>query len=116
VRHDPKLLTRGAAVQSNVKEPLQFIKFFEINRFGLDVESGKGIARVKSVANDGAAARAGLKVGDEIVAVGSERVEPQRSLHSLLRTAYAVGHTFQVKLRRDGRDIEVTIRPPDLKK
>jgi len=79
---------------------------------GLRVRNDGGRATIAVVTRDGAAWRAGLDAGDEIVAVGGARVEGA-SVEVTLR-GRAPGDTVDVVLARDGRLLtrRVTLDPP----
>ena len=79
---------------------------------GLRMRNDGGRATIAVVTRDGAAWRAGLDAGDEIVAVGGTRVEGA-SVEVTLR-GRAPGDTVDVVLARDGRLLtrRVTLDPP----
>jgi serine protease Do len=63
---------------------------------------GRGIA-VAELSGHGAAAQAGLKVGDVILRIGKEGVRSQRDLTTALRT-FKAGDTIPMLVRRGGFD------------
>ncbi|HEY3817418.1 MAG TPA: PDZ domain-containing protein [Polyangiaceae bacterium] len=80
---------------------------------GLRVRSEGSRAYVASVTRGGAAARAGIDAGDEVLGVGGARVEG--SIESTLR-GRAQGDAVDVLVSRDGRILSrrVTLDPPRL--
>jgi S1-C subfamily serine protease len=78
-------------------------------------DGGSG-AKVSEVVAGSGAARAGIKVGDVVVAVDGEPITGQASLVATIRDL-APGETTTVSLARDGSPIDVTVvlgeRPPD---
>ncbi len=80
-----------------------------------DLATGLALAKpegalVSSVTADGPAARAGLKQGDVIVAVGDERIENLRQLPRLI-AGIRTGDTAKLRIVRDGTEktVEVVI-------
>ncbi|MEK9645110.1 MAG: Do family serine endopeptidase, partial [Alphaproteobacteria bacterium] len=80
-----------------------------------DLATGLALAKpegalVSSVTADGPAARAGLKQGDVIVAVGDERIENLRQLPRLI-AGIRTGDTAKLRIVRDGSEktVEVVI-------
>lgn len=69
---------------------------------GLEFEASQGTLQVKAVARDGPAERAGLMVGDELLAIGGLRVRAQAEADSLLAAAVA-GSRLEFTCCRDGR-------------
>jgi predicted metalloprotease with PDZ domain len=82
----------------------------------LDPESGKDGARVVEVSPGGAAADAGVKAGDVIVALNGEKISDEHSARQVTRLMRDVKPKSKVKLRvmRDGKsqDFELTARAP----
>jgi serine protease Do len=74
---------------------------------GLDHRS-TGPLRLQQVADPSPALRAGMREGDEIVAVGGRRVENYLDLRRALRARRA-GEWVDVRVRRGGREIELKV-------
>ena len=72
------------------------------------VSAGAGVVEV---APDSTAARAGLRQGDLIVALGKQPLAGAEDLSSLLRQA-APGALLELLLRRDGESVYVPLRMP----
>ena len=64
--------------------------------------------RVQHVADPSPAMRAGMRVGDEVVAAGGRRVENYLDLRRALRARRA-GEWVDVRVRRGGREIELKV-------
>jgi predicted metalloprotease with PDZ domain len=81
----------------------------------LDPESGKEGARVVEVSPGGAAAEAGIRSGDVIVAFNGEKISGDKSAREVTKRMRDVEPKSKIKLRvmRDGqpKDFEVTARP-----
>jgi C-terminal processing protease CtpA/Prc len=80
----------------------------------LDPESGKNGARVVEVSPGGAAAEAGIRTGDVIVALDGQKIEDERSARQVTRLMRDIKPRSKVKVRvlREGKpkDFEVTAR------
>ncbi|MBE7048601.1 MAG: trypsin-like serine protease [Ruminococcaceae bacterium] len=63
---------------------------------------------VRSVTAFGAAERAGIKVGDVIVAFDGEKIETIDDINAI-RDTHKVGDSIQVKIKRDGKTIETEL-------
>ena len=68
-------------------------------------------ATVGSVAEDSPAQRGGLQVDDVIVAIAGEPVEYWSSIGPLVQEHGRAGEPLPVSVERDGRLVELTIRP-----
>jgi serine protease Do len=79
----------------------------DVTREKLAAQSG---AVVEEVRSDSAAAKAGLKSGDVIVAFDGERVRSARQLERLVAETPA-GRTVKVALQRDGSKVDVDVTP-----
>lgn len=69
---------------------------------GLELETNQGTLLLKAVVRDGPAERAGLMVGDELLAIGGLRVQAQAEVDSLL-AAVVAGSKLEFTCCRDGR-------------
>ncbi|MBU6437504.1 MAG: RIP metalloprotease RseP, partial [Betaproteobacteria bacterium] len=66
-------------------------------------------ALIAKVLPEGAAAAAGLRAGDEVVAVDGRAVASAEPLRALLRQS--AGRALNVTVRRDGRALQLTLTP-----
>ncbi len=74
----------------------------------LEIEPSQGVV-VTRVQNDSPSASAGLKPGDVITAVNGKPVATEQELHNA-EGLLPVGSAIQLKLLRDGKPIEVSVR------
>lgn len=79
---------------------------FEHSHVGLQLESAGGAARVAAVAAGSPAARAGVRPGDELVAVDGVDAAPLDLAEISRRLEGAPGSRVSLTLRRHGRDRE----------
>jgi putative serine protease PepD len=75
---------------------------------GVASEDAAGGARLTQVADDSAAAKAGLQVGDVVTQVGSTRITGTQSLLATVRSA-APGSQIDVTYARDGKAATATV-------
>ena len=68
---------------------------------------------VAGLASDAPAKRAGLKIGDIVVAIGGEEVADLASLYRKLWARGAAGIAVPLTLFRDGRTLEIEVRSAD---
>jgi regulator of sigma E protease len=78
-----------------------------LHTLGLDLPIGQ--LKVVSLSPDGAAARGGLEVGDEVVAIDGRPVA--RADEMVRRVRAAAGQVLAVQVRRDGREQRIEITP-----
>jgi serine protease Do len=71
---------------------------------GLQLSDGTAGPKVTNVVPGGAAARAGVQIGDVIVKAGDQRVDNPQSFDQLLRK-FAPGDTVNVVVRRGGKQL-----------
>ncbi|MCS6892140.1 MAG: trypsin-like peptidase domain-containing protein [Rhodovarius sp.] len=76
---------------------------------GEEARGGRRAVLVTDLVRNGPAARAGLRVGDIVVAINGERIENSRQL---VRAVAAVppGQSVRLSVQRDGRTQEVTVQ------
>ena len=73
---------------------------------GVNIGLDGATARVMRVAGQSAAAKAGIKVDDQIISVQGSEVSDQRSLNAIL-AKFKVGDSVAIKLKRDGKEMEL---------
>jgi hypothetical protein len=92
--------------------PLGFVKFFDPAREGIAVEAAEGGVRVKDADAAKPFAKAGLRKGDLIVSLGGEPVASPEVFRRVLRAKMAVGENILFRVRREGRNVEVSVPAP----
>ena len=112
----------GFAIPSETASAIvaQLIARGQIERGWLGVSVGEAIkdagVSVSGLDRNGPAAKAGIRPGDAVLAVNGERIESANGLIKAV-AAVAPGNTIRVTLRRQGRDVEITVvvgrRPPE---
>lgn len=95
-------------VREGEMNPLGFVKFFDPARAGIEVAEQGGVV-VTRLKDDGPFARAGVKAGDEIVALGGVEVKSTEVFRRLLRTEVALHEEAVFTLRRSGKLTEVRV-------
>jgi hypothetical protein len=91
------------------KVPLQTVKFFEPAQLGAEVALADGKVRVRKVKAGTPLAKAGLRAGDIVTALGETKVESVEAFRRTLRRKLAEGRTV-VKVRRGDRMVELPAR------
>jgi hypothetical protein len=98
------------AIKANESNPLEFVKFFELSRVGVEVTEADKVVRVKAVADATAFAAAGAKVGDVVEGVNGTKPDSAEALRRLLRDALAVGDATVTVRRGDAaHTLKVTL-------
>jgi S1-C subfamily serine protease len=95
------------------RTPLGFVKFFDPASIGVAVESADGVLRVKTVAAAKSFGRAGLRLGDQIIALDDTKVDSPESFRRALRTKLALADKLVVKVRRADRVLEIAVTCKD---
>ena len=108
-RTPPPTPNRGPARGGNPTPPPDFL--------GLNVVLDGTTARVVRVAGLGAAAKAGIKIDDQILSVHGKEITDQGSLNAVL-AKLKIGDSVEIKIVRDGKEQDLqakleTPRPPD---
>jgi hypothetical protein len=99
-------------VSQNDDHPLKLVRFFDVKRLGVEVESVKGGVKVKAVPH-GTPFSATVRPGDVITAVAGKDVADAEAFRKLLRPHAAEQATVALTLLRDGKriDVNVSLRP-----
>jgi hypothetical protein len=105
----PKGAARGNEIRENEQEQLGLIRFFELTQAGVEVEADKGGVRVKRVEDGKPFARAGLKPGDVVLALGGTAADSPEEFRRLVRRKLAEGADAFLKLRRTGKVLEIAV-------
>jgi hypothetical protein len=107
-------VTKGRWAWGVIKEkerhPLGFVRFFESARVGVTVAATKGGVLVATVDKGKPFARAGVRPGDVVTAIGGQRVSSPEGFRSLLRRGLAEWQRVELKVRRSGRALDLTVR------
>jgi serine protease Do len=105
----------GFAIPSEVAQPIveRLRNGGHIDRgwLGVSVQDAPGAAKgvtIAGVERNGPAARAGVRAGDVVTAVNGERVDSARGLIRAV-AATPPGNNVRLTLRRQGRDMDVTV-------
>jgi serine protease Do len=75
---------------------------------GVSVEERDDAVVIAALDRNGPAARAGIKAGDQVVAVNGDRIESSRGLIRAVAVV-APGNSVRVTIRRQGRDMEIPV-------
>jgi S1-C subfamily serine protease len=94
----------GVAAQ-NLHLPQRYVRYFGLEK--------NGAVRAMEIARGGPAARAGLEVGDIVVAFDDDRVHGIDALHRLLDEA-SIGKPARLSVIRRDRRLELTLTPIEL--
>jgi hypothetical protein len=109
----PKKSVRRTTTREKEATPLGLVKFFDPSEVGLTVGPGKGGVQVKGVKPGLRFARAGLKMGDQVLSVGGSRAASLEEFRRALRGKLAAGGAFTLKVRRGGRVLDLSIPDRD---
>jgi len=82
----------------------------EYSQVGVQIERRDGIARVVAVAKDSPAEKAGIRAGDELLAVDGEAVRPGELNEAARRLEGPPGTWVRLMIQRDGASREFRIR------
>jgi len=103
----PYIGVQMVALNPQVKQQIK-----TASRSSMQIEEDQGIL-VFQVGRGTPAAKAGIRPGDVIEQINSQPVTDARTFQQLLDET-GVGGEFQVQLRRNGRDVALTIKPEQL--
>ncbi len=105
-RTPPPAPNRGPGRANNAPPPQQ-------DFLGLNVVQDGTTARVVRVVGQGAAAKAGIKIDDELLSVQGKDITDQASLNAVL-AKHKVGDSLDIKILRDGseQDLHAKLEAP----
>ena len=107
---------RTSVKNSDIKEKdpkaLDLVKFFEPVQAGVEADKAEGGMRVTRVTADGPFAKADVRPGDLITAVGGQPAAEPEAFRRLLRRGVAEGTTV-VRIRRGDEIRDVRVRFPE---
>jgi serine protease Do len=107
----PQLKDKGQVTRGWIGVMVQSVTQDIAESMGLDQTPG---ALVSEVANDGPAARAGIKVGDLIIEFNGKQIKDANNL-AILVTRTAPGEKVRVKILRDKRELTIPVQVEKLK-
>ncbi len=103
----PYIGVQMVALNPQVKQQIK-----TASRSSMQIEEDQGIL-VFQVGRGTPAAKAGIRPGDVIEQINSQPITDAKTFQQLLDET-GVGGEFQVQLRRNGRDVALTIKPEQL--
>jgi hypothetical protein len=95
-------------IKEGVRRPLDFVRFFETTDVGIELSAQKDTAKVKTLKPGSPLEKAGLKVGDSIVSVDSNKTETADAVRRQLRRAF-VSQEATVTVDREGKKLDLTV-------
>jgi len=96
----------------NEPNPLGFVTFFELHRVGIEAKAADKVVSITAIKAGSAAALAGFKAGDVVVAVGDKKPADVEALRRALRGALALGDAA-VTVTRDGKPVQIKLALPE---
>src|SRR5262249_17677568 len=105
-RTPPPVMNRGPGRGGNFTPPPDYL--------GLNIVLDGTTARAVRVVREGPAAKAGIKIDDELLSVHGKEITDQRSLNAVL-SKLKIGDSVAVKVLRDGQelDLQAKLELPD---
>ncbi len=82
----------------------------EYSQIGVQVERREGVARIVAVASDSPAQKAGIRIGDELVAVDGEAVRTGELNEAARKLEGPPGSWVRVTIQRDGAPRELRLK------
>jgi hypothetical protein len=97
-------------VKENQATPLSFIKWFDPKKVGIVVEAVEdGFPRVKEVVGDSYFAKAGIKAGDQILALDVDKITSTDIFRRQLRARVIEDTDILVRVRRDKKELDLLV-------
>jgi serine protease Do len=111
--HQVAEIIRQPAIEAKTFDKQRDLRIWPLpENVGVAVDRDDGL-RVKSVEPGSPAARAGVKVGDELAAAGGRKLFSQADLRGVLQRGPAGAGTLELWWTRDGRPMNGTLELPD---
>jgi membrane-associated protease RseP (regulator of RpoE activity) len=98
----------GGDIKEGVKRPLDFVRFFETSDVGVEAAKAENGIKLQKLTTDSPLAKAGLKAGDNVLAIDGNKTPDLDTLRRQLRRAY-VSQEATFSVRRDGKELEVLV-------
>lgn len=101
---------RASVIQKHQRDPLNLIHFFDPTQVGVEVKSTKGRVWVEALAAAKPFAQAGVRKGDQIVAVGGVKVDSAKTFRRLVRQCIQESKPILLEIRREENPLRVEVR------
>jgi len=101
--------TRDSTIEPYTTNALSWVTFFQPRQAGMEVELSEGGLRVQKVHVEKRFARAGLKEGDVVLAVGGTAPNSLASFRQVLRRQLARDEDFALRVRRAKDTIDIVV-------
>jgi S1-C subfamily serine protease len=106
-------LRERLVIEENVRRPLGFVSFFELDQVGVEVATADGGVRVMGLMAGKPLAAAGVQKGDLVTKVGGSAVGSPEELRRQLRDASGTRGEARLTIRRGGETVELRVVIPD---
>ncbi len=105
----PGSSAKNSLIQEHQCDPLHCIHFFDPTQVGIEVKSTKEGVRVEALAAARSFAKAGIRKGDQIVAVDGVEIHSAEAFRRLLRRRMQETDSILLEIRREGKPLRIEV-------
>lgn len=106
----PGAIIENSLIQERQLRPLDFIRFFDPAKEGIEAKTAGNAVHVEGIAAAKAFGRAGVRCGDQLVAVNGTKVDSAEAFRRLLRRYMQAADPLILDLRREGKPLRIEVR------
>ena len=111
----PRASAKKSVIQERQRDPLDFLNlvhFFDPAQVGIEVKSMNEGVRVEALAAAKSFAGAGVREGDQIVAVDGVKLDSVEVFRRLLRRRMQESNLIALEIRRGDKPLRIVVRIP----
>jgi hypothetical protein len=98
-----------AVVIPNARNALGLLKLFDTRQAGVEVEEARAGVVVKAVLDGKPFAKAGVRAGDRVLAIGGKKLANMEQFRRAVRRGAMANEDVALTLERSGRKLEITV-------
>jgi hypothetical protein len=106
----PGARAKNSLIQEHQRDPLHCVHFFDPAKAGIEVKACRNGLRVVGIAAALAFGRAGVRQGDEVMAVDGRKVDSAEAFRRVLRRRMGDSNPVLLDLRREDKPLRIEVR------
>jgi S1-C subfamily serine protease len=106
----PGARAKNSLIQEHQRDPLNVVHFFESTQFGIEVKASRNGLLVERVVAAQPFGRAGVRMGDQVVAVDGTTVDSAQAFRRVLRQRMGDSNPVLLDVRREDKPLRIEVR------